>query len=650
MKRNVRKYLRDIKSLFPKFRKEERKYLNGFKNMIEDCPDDEFLSNRDMLESVYGTPEEVVRGFYAGNTCTCSGKVEDRYISKYISLARKKFRFIRKQEEVYLQNKTQSIEDWFSDRELRNVGDIINVFGDPAEIYTEYLGLHDNGSYLGRYRSYRRKRIVVCACTLVLVLLVTSVGQWIHFKQEKTETTSAAGVNDNKIEKPTDIVVQSNPVSSDTDKREPGIIQQNVDNAVPVNMKPDPVIEGYFTNKNADVVIGYSDISCLKCSISDVGKYTGLEVGTYRIDMPENIDAGNNYLIQQLVEGNKDIDIFILYANTPLSDLLDEEGICYPLNSSQIISEENEMIFDGIADGFRTEKGDIWGIPCSYYMNVIAALPGNMEREGLSDDIFEDIFTMTEALKGLSIVDINKKVYVMGVNYGYDLLSSYIANNKGNTDYNSKLFRDYFTTMWDDWLMYSQSGWGNHRLLGSGLRTVKIDGKKKQIATYNLAKYFDEENTLFNMVTEREILTEDILPDGARIYPIPPVSKDYKPEYNGSLVMVINPNSRHKENAVKVLEAVTEFTHQTGQLGVVYEDIDAYPDFYETDSDIFKQIYDINKNAIFSPGGITESVWCNDIRPYQLKETDLDTVIKIIQEKETALNELIKEKTEGVHG
>ena len=152
------------------------------------------------------------------------------------------------------------------------------------------------------------------------------------------------------------------------------------------------------------------------------------------------------------------------------------------------------------------------------------------------------------------------------------------------------------------------------------------------------------------MVTERDILNEDILPEGARIYPIPPISKDYRPEYNGQMVMVINPNSRHKENALKVLEAVTEFNHQTGQLGVIYENISDYPDFYETDSDVFKQIYEINKNAVFSPGGIALSVWSNDIRPYQQKKTDLDTVIKTMQDKEAALDELILEKTKGKQG
>ena len=61
MNKNVRKYLREIRSLFPKFGKEERKYLNGFKSMIADCPDEESLSDRERLEAAYGTPEEVVR-------------------------------------------------------------------------------------------------------------------------------------------------------------------------------------------------------------------------------------------------------------------------------------------------------------------------------------------------------------------------------------------------------------------------------------------------------------------------------------------------------------------------------------------------------------------------------------------------------------
>ena len=674
MNKNVRKYLRDIRSLFPKFGKKERKYLDGFKSMIEDCPDEESLSDRERLEAAYGTPEEVVRGFFKGDICAASGKAEDRYILKYISLARRKFPYISKPEEEYLQNKAWSIEDWFSEKELRNVDDIINVFGEPGDIYTEYLGLRENGSYLGRYRSYRRKRYAACACLLILTLVVTAIGQWVYLSPVRrsndggitVKTASVVGGGEDGMtdsseygKTQTDVgysgtvqpeMVQQDSIPTDSIGNASGYYVQPVGEITQLDMRSEQKIEGIYTNKNADVVIGYTDISNLKCSISDIRKITGLNVGTYRIDMPDNLETANAYLTGQLVEGNNDIDIFILNANTAFGDLLDEEGICYPLNSSKIISEENEMMFDDIADGFKTESGSIWGIPCSYYMFVMAALPENMEKEGLSEDIFDDAFNMTDALKSLSLDDRNKKVYIMGEQYGFALMSSYIANNKGNTDYNSELFRNSFKVMWDGWEMYSQGGWGNHKLMGSGNRTVKINGKKTQLSTYKLARYFDEETTLFNMVTERDILNEDILPEGARIYPIPPISKEYKPECNVSMVMVINPNSRHKENALKVLEAVTEFNHQTGQLGVVYENISDYPEFYETDSDFFKQIYEINKNAVFSPGGITLSVWSNDIRPYQQKKTDLDTVIKTMQDKEAALDELILEKTKGKQG
>lgn len=674
MNKNVRKYLRDIRSLFPKFGKKERKYLDGFKSMIEDCPDEESLSDRERLEAAYGTPEEVVRGFFKGDICAASGKAEDRYILKYISLARRKFPYISKPEEEYLQNKAWSIEDWFSEKELRNVDDIINVFGEPGDIYTEYLGLRENGSYLGRYRTYRRKRYAACACLLILTLVVTAVGQWVYLSPVRRsndggitiKTASVVGGGEDGMTDSSEYgktqtdagysgtvqpeMVQQDSIPTDSIGNASGYYVQPVGEITQLDMRSEQKIERIYNNKNADVVIGYTDISNLKCSISDIRKITGLNVGTYRIDMPDNIETANAYLTGQLVEGNNDIDIFILYADTALGDLLDEEGICYPLNSSKIISEENEMMFDDIADGYKTESGSIWGIPCNYYMFVMAALPENMEKEGLSEDIFDDVFNMTDALKSLSLDDRNKKVYIMGEQYGFALMSSYIANNKGNTDYSSELFRNFFKVMWDGWNMYGQGGWANHKLMGSGNRTVKINGKKTQLSTYKLARYFDEETTLFNMVTERDILNEDILPEGARIYPIPPISMDYRPKYNGQMVMVINPNSRHKENALKVLEAVTEFNHQTGQLGVIYENISDYPDFYETDSDVFKQIYEINKNAVFSPGGIALSVWSNDIRPYQQKKTDLDTVIKTMQDKEAALDELILEKTKGKQG
>ena len=290
MNKNVRKYLRDIRSLFPKFGKKERKYLEGFKSMIEDCPDEESLSDRERLEAAYGTPEEVVRGFFKGDICAASGKAEDRYILKYISLARRKFPYISKPEEEYLQNKAWSIEDWFSEKELRNVDDIINVFGEPGDIYTEYLGLRENGSYLGRYRTYRRKRYAACACLLILTLVVTAVGQWVYLSPVRRsndggitiKTASVVGGGEDGMTDSSEYgktqtdagysgtvqpeMVQQDSIPTDSIGNASGYYVQPVGEITQLDMRSEQKIERIYNNKNADVVIGYTDILTLNAA------------------------------------------------------------------------------------------------------------------------------------------------------------------------------------------------------------------------------------------------------------------------------------------------------------------------------------------------------------------------------------------------
>ena len=158
----------------------------------------------------------------------------------------------------------------------------------------------------------------------------------------------------------------------------------------------------------------------------------------------------------------------------------------------------------------------------------------------------------------------------------------------------------------------------------------------------------DPETTLFHMVYEDDFFNTgflieenfeneyDALKNG-KIYPLPLLSEDYKQSVGIARVFVVNPYGKNKENALKLLEVLAEEIRKNGSGGVMYKDFDDYStEHYDTTSDIFKTIYDINSNAVVSGFGLSGDYFCNEVSEYNKGNIDLDTAIKSMQRKEDA--------------
>ena len=389
------------------------------------------------------------------------------------------------------------------------------------------------------------------------------------------------------------------------------------------------------TNDMSDVVIGVHDIYNLSFSMSELSKRSGLAIGTYLC--PENEDSQEFFeqLMMKLMAGDSDVDVYIFYTTDPFTLKLANDGVTYPLNASEVIKEENEKMFDIISRQLKTPSGNIWGIPLRADMQVLVTYPENMKKAGLKPEIFKDYFTMLDAFKKISPED-RENISIWGIDYGTLLIESYITNNRP-VDFGSELFRNYFDRMWSGWKIWGEKQ-ENSPYLGGAQSSNYIRDEDA------LDRMLDTDKTSIFMCSSKDVLKYDKLNSGTEIYPVPLLSEDYDQAIRLTQVAVVNPYGKHRENAVKLLEALAVEMRENGNLGVSYKDLADYhsvlyedlkePKGMDTESKAFKAIYEINSNAIISDYGMINDYIVNEIYNYQYGNIDFETAIKSMQRKE----------------
>ncbi|MBR5177422.1 MAG: hypothetical protein IKW90_01320 [Lachnospiraceae bacterium] len=377
-------------------------------------------------------------------------------------------------------------------------------------------------------------------------------------------------------------------------------------------------VDGY---KDAEVLIAASDIyNFIPAPLKDISDSSGIQINTM-VSPDYDYIGFNEELMVQLMSGNPEVDIFILSTTEPYSQKISNDGVCYPLNGSETILNDNNAFFDNISSKFRTAGGNIWGIPLNSYMEVMVASPKNMENRGISTDIFKDYTCFMDEMKRL---DNRDGIYVNGYDYGFALTSNYITNN--HTDFKSLLFRHFFETMWTGWNYNESMHFSNNPYLG--------EITDNTITVYDNKALIDPDTTLFHLVAANELLNNEGWSDEFDIYGLPLLDENDKQCISLYQVAVINPNSKNKENAVKVLETISDYLRDNGKLGVVYKDRSRYSSVIDTDSKLFNSLYDLTKDALVTVHGITNDVMMNEVESYKNGDIDLDTAISSIQRKE----------------
>lgn len=383
------------------------------------------------------------------------------------------------------------------------------------------------------------------------------------------------------------------------------------------------------TNDECDVVIGAIGLPFDPANVSDI---TDLSVGGYESLIYADEDF-QQQLMFKLMAGDDDIDIYMFYSSDPAIKRLSNDGVCLDLSESEKLLDENKKLFKNISDHFKTDSGAIWGVPLSSYIPVIIYYENNLRNKGISKDDFRSFSSLMDRLRQLNDTD---GIYVFGSDYGNWLLANYITNSK-NPDFNAPLFREYFEQMWDGWMVGAEYGLQNHPLLGKGgLVKVVENGIEQSLGAADNAWIVDTDTTVFHMVGINDVINREKLREGTSIISLPLISDEFKQSITIPLVAIVNPNGKNKEKAVRFLEDYVEYIRKNGIGGVMYNDTEDYPEHYYTDTDTFRDIFAICKDALVMDHGMANDYYYHEIAEYQRKMIDLETAVKSMQRKEDA--------------
>ena len=337
---------------------------------------------------------------------------------------------------------------------------------------------------------------------------------------------------------------------------------------------------------------------------------------------PDRYVSSNERIVNDLLSDEPNYDIYIVDMGYTYCSGLWEEGFFYPLESSEIISNENEKYFCFLSEYLRSDNGSIWCIPLRINVMVLLGIPENMNKVGITEEDISDFSGLCNALEKVNNLDENL-CFIDGGSYGAYVLLNYISSNN-SVDFMDESFKSYFEKMWDGWIQYENNGNANHPLMGR----ITDDH-----SLYEHTLLVNPERTLFNIVMEKDIIENKKLQKNTAAYKLPVISREYKNDIFVSQVAIINPKSEKRKEALEFLEEMTQYLHATGKLGIVYKDKSDYASVYDTESDIFDQMYEINSESIVMKNGPGFDIYLSVIPAYQHGEITLDDALESAQRR-----------------
>lgn len=342
----------------------------------------------------------------------------------------------------------------------------------------------------------------------------------------------------------------------------------------------------------------------------------------------------------KLLAGDSDVDIYFFGAGM-LTNMLNQ-GIYVPFESD-IISDFNAKCFDFI-DEFTRIDGQAVLMPIGCTPEAILISESAIEETGVTaEDIkyLDGYLNFARSYEGERIAYTNTQSLFYNLGFQYD---EYFCDfDNGKADYMTQEYMYMYEQLWKGFIRgFSDGKVGATTGFEHNYTGDYSNNSEMSLCTYGA--YSDYENFTDKRLNSNSnaYLTsgsEDFF-EKWRAFPIPRISDKVTKNMVGGIFAVINPSSKNKEAAVKVLEAIAEnFYKLSGQtMTFLFEDKSMYPERYRVSSNIFNDFYNIMKNSelykyiLYSPRP--------DIDEYQNGRATLEEAVEMYQrEVEMWLNE-----------
>lgn len=332
----------------------------------------------------------------------------------------------------------------------------------------------------------------------------------------------------------------------------------------------------------------------------------------------------------KLLAGDSDVDIYFVTMST-IKPLVDQ-GIYVPINSD-IVAEFNAGCFDYINEAAKDKNGQIVAMPIFDYATFVTYPVQAAEELGFTR---EDI-TYYDDFQALVDSTSERKAYLsatMTLYYSlenqYDYYYNDFANKKAN--YDTELFRHIYSHL---------DGWQRKAELAYPIpRGYSVSW---ELGPLSNIRQFNREKTLFNVAVEYEdilyaMVDSPLVNPGSfkfdvndwRAIHMPWITEEVDKNVISVWFAIINPYSEHYDEAVKLLEQVAEnyfdsLQRPYGEFPIIRKDISEYPERYHTETQVFKDVYEIVENGCIKTYSMPYVM--NDINEFQAGRLTMDEAI-----------------------
>ncbi len=447
--------------------------------------------------------------------------------------------------------------------------------------------------------------------------------------------------SDVQISKVTDSILSSDEDgAADESEQSSQAAENNVFSESPVET------ENYtFGDRKYDEEVTISDPYCTGNQMGIVN-YAAL---SDKLKMDCSVTSVDSYdILVKILAGDTDFDIYMINA-TDARKLL-QAGIFSPIES-EAINKFNESCFDYISDFAKDNNGEAFVMPVTSYVSGLIYSDDTAKEAGFTREELLYYDSMVEFVKNYKGA---RKAYTTGADFFYNLESQYEQyycdfDNK-EFDYMTDTYRKIYSTL-EGWKRYGESPAPKYFENGVIINPL-TDYEKILFLEINLNGFVGSIYTTIEgarQAVERgefdesyleQFLTEDEIGKW-RVAPMPRIDSTVDKNKVNVMFAYINPYSRNKENAVRMLEELAaNFFDYLGAYPCTYlfEDEDIYPENYLPGSRLFADIYDICKNGYISAYQV--NTVHGDIEEYQNGRATLDKAIEMYQrEVDIWLNE-----------
>jgi len=326
-----------------------------------------------------------------------------------------------------------------------------------------------------------------------------------------------------------------------------------------------------------------------------------------------------------------------------------EQGGYVSLTDSKPIRNYLASCFEWVGKAARTAGGETWMLPLYFDIPMLWTVPENFDHFGLTP---ADVAYFDDYLQAVKDLNQTKGDYTTHITsfenaetqWRLQYEMTYCDYKKGLVAFGTDLFRNFYNTMFTGWHTYGDTS------LASSYHPILQYDQRKYWDSFSsegggLTADYDTAHVIFKIEYLSAQLAQLATLGGGltdwRALPMPRLTEKVEKNYAFCTLAVVNPYSKHKEQAVAYLEAAaSDMMSSVVKPVFVQKDLSAYNGHYDMSVPAYRDIYDI-----FSNGAAIEDTadlgltWTN-FDDYQNGKITLDEAVKEIQRQaELWLNE-----------